>query len=671
MEDIKQEFGECEDSSDDDHRLRIDDDDGFRMKRRRMSDDDMTAGHDAAESLLLLGKERNEPLKDGIYERYIDPSQQKLMLNYYQKMRERNNEASKRCRMKRRLKQESLEKTKQLLEGHREALSDRIAKLQKFKGILNMACRHGDEKGGCQCFKWVEEIKKANREMADFMSLSNGALIAKSRLARDVNIEQIWREDNDELDIPDSVPQTLQKTQSAPANHFVINKAPAALRKTLVPYKGVQTQINPKTGAKTIILNSGSVPMLPVLPGTKTIFLSASNSNVESMPFQMSTSTPNSALRPILPKINSRVTPIPTIKSSQLTARSPITSYREDQPEILIKKEPDNEVIVTIREDQLVGIEPEVLIKQEPLINVTENKQEQQILIKQEPHVEVIAPKEQNVLLKHESENLDGVDPTLTCIAKHSSDIACTQELQDLNSLSQILDLISMKPSSADRTSAAEKAIIKSRLGIEFWKADDSPSYICNSHRKEILENGSRQACSICGKRQSKKAPSQQHMFIITYRMALEFYMTRGNFLAIGHLACANCKVKTLKGLDFSDSITVSCDDLELAIINTQSKEPSKVLQEILEKKVIKEVVGLPVVVVPKVDTIQRLNNVLAGLNPNSEPLKFCSESIGKDTIEATQTAFSTILRAIAPGQEETLWEAVKQGLDQTYSEKL
>lgn len=337
-------------------------------------------------------------------------------------------------------------------------------------------------------------------------------------------------------------------------------------------------------------------------------------------------------------------------------------------------------MIVSIRKEQLVGIEPEVVIKQEPLTNVIipqniEIEQaagiEQEILMKQE----VIAPndmnKEPNAILKHESEltvseNLDGVDPTVTCIAKHSSDIPCTQELQDLNSLSQILDLISMKPSSADRTSAAEKAIIKSRLGIEFWKADDSPSYICNSHRKEILENGSRQACSICGKRQSKKAPSQQHMFIITYRMALEFYMTRGNFLAIGHLACGNCKVKTLKGLDFSDSITVSCDDLELAILNNQSKEPKKVLQEILEKKVTKEV--LPIVVVPKVDTIQRLNNVLAALNPNSDPLKFCFETIGKDTIEATQTAFSTILKAIAPGQEETLWEAVKQGLDKTYS---
>lgn len=36
--------------------------------------------------------------------------------------------------------------------------------------------------------------------------------------------------------------------------------------------------------------------------------------------------------------------------------------------------------------------------------------------------------------------------------------------------------------------------------------------------------------------------------------MAVEFYMTNGRFLAIGLLACSNCKIKSLKGLDFSNS---------------------------------------------------------------------------------------------------------------------
>ena len=36
--------------------------------------------------------------------------------------------------------------------------------------------------------------------------------------------------------------------------------------------------------------------------------------------------------------------------------------------------------------------------------------------------------------------------------------------------------------------------------------------------------------------------------------MSVEFYMTNGQFLSIGQLACTNCKGKSLKGLDFSNS---------------------------------------------------------------------------------------------------------------------
>ena len=42
--------------------------------------------------------------------------------------------------------------------------------------------------------------------------------------------------------------------------------------------------------------------------------------------------------------------------------------------------------------------------------------------------------------------------------------------------------------------------------------------------------------------------------------MAVEFYMTNGQFLAIGQLACSGCKAKSLKGLDFSNSRTIVPD---------------------------------------------------------------------------------------------------------------
>ena len=39
--------------------------------------------------------------------------------------------------------------------------------------------------------------------------------------------------------------------------------------------------------------------------------------------------------------------------------------------------------------------------------------------------------------------------------------------------------------------------------------------------------------------------------------MAVEFYMTNGEFLAIGQLVCSCCKVKSLKGLDFTNSYII------------------------------------------------------------------------------------------------------------------
>ena len=114
------------------------------------------------------------------------------MVNYYQKMRERNNEASKRCRLKRRIKQDSLDKTKILLESHREALSHRVAKLHKIKNILNDACRSmGQDETKCDCRQVCGFIKAANREMPDLLDLTNRSLVSKSRKVRETNMEEM------------------------------------------------------------------------------------------------------------------------------------------------------------------------------------------------------------------------------------------------------------------------------------------------------------------------------------------------------------------------------------------------------------------------------------------------------------------------------------------------
>jgi hypothetical protein len=57
-------------------------------------------------------------------------------------MRERNNEASKRCRLKRRLKAETLESQAQMLHISNRLLRQRIAKIEKICLIMKEGVKH-------------------------------------------------------------------------------------------------------------------------------------------------------------------------------------------------------------------------------------------------------------------------------------------------------------------------------------------------------------------------------------------------------------------------------------------------------------------------------------------------------------------------------------------------
>ena len=115
-----------------------------------------------------------------------------MMVNYYQRMRERNNEASKRCRLKRRIKQDSLEKTRLLLESQKDTLKKRVAKLHKIKEILSNACRAtGNDASSTECLKFCNLIKSCQRDMPDCNEYSNLQLIKKSRFIRETNLEEI------------------------------------------------------------------------------------------------------------------------------------------------------------------------------------------------------------------------------------------------------------------------------------------------------------------------------------------------------------------------------------------------------------------------------------------------------------------------------------------------
>merc|ERR1712032_1060959 len=72
---------------------------------------------------------------------------------------------------------------------------------------------------------------------------------------------------------------------------------------------------------------------------------------------------------------------------------------------------------------------------------------------------------------------------------------------------------------------------------------------------------------------------------------------------------------------------------------------------------------------------LQKLHAALALSNPAYKPPGFtitslseCSEGVLQDAIHATETAVSTILSAIAPGQEPALWHHVSRSLQAKFS---
>ena len=67
----------------------------------------------------------------------------------------------------------------------------------------------------------------------------------------------------------------------------------------------------------------------------------------------------------------------------------------------------------------------------------------------------------------------NGIDPTESCIASALAG-QCSGSLVNVNKLTSYLNAISGKSvSSDDGNSAMEKVIIKSRMRIPFWKAEE------------------------------------------------------------------------------------------------------------------------------------------------------------------------------------------------------
>jgi len=273
-------------------------------------------------------------------------------------------------------------------------------------------------------------------------------------------------------------------------------------------------------------------------------------------------------------------------------------------------------------------------------------------------------------------ESLDSLDDT-DCVAAPVG--GCSGQLMDLNALNQTLDLLTMKPRAPGAMTAAEKYVIKSRLGLPYWKAEEGTALICAHHRLDIIHNIDVSSCSLCGRKHRK---GSSPMNVITYRLGLEYYMTQGKFLQIGLFVCEHCRQRSLKNLDFNDSGTVQPDSREddrkvsLPTTLTSSTKPSTNLATIqpVQKPTYKPPVASASLNQGSLfSKIEHLNESIQAVNPRYKPLGFSitnleslSPSVLQDTLAATQAALQTVLSTIAPGQEHQLWQAVKPCLDAT-----
>jgi len=78
-------------------------------------------------------------------------------------MRERNNEASKRCRLKRRLKAESLEGQLNYLSSANKMLKQRIVRMENISKVIKDGISKIQPKD-CNCLQTVALIQQVNRD---------------------------------------------------------------------------------------------------------------------------------------------------------------------------------------------------------------------------------------------------------------------------------------------------------------------------------------------------------------------------------------------------------------------------------------------------------------------------------------------------------------------------
>merc|ERR1711953_200864 len=121
----------------------------------------------------------------------VPPSHDKgAVVSYYQRMRERNNEASKRCRLKRRMKAVSMENQASMLQVANKQLRARIQRLENVGAALKEGVKKIQVGGQCDLTAIAGLVRQNSREFFDpepgtGRDLPSYEMISRSRLVRE------------------------------------------------------------------------------------------------------------------------------------------------------------------------------------------------------------------------------------------------------------------------------------------------------------------------------------------------------------------------------------------------------------------------------------------------------------------------------------------------------
>ena len=346
-------------------------------------------------------------------------------------MRERNNEASKRCRLKRRLKAESLDGQLNYLGSANKMLKQRITRMENISKVMKDGINQ-IKANDCNCIQIVALIQKVNRDYKETVELTNAALLKTSKG---------YRDQNPELLLPSSSDDDLSVDVSTSTAHCLSNSP--LQTSTMIPpnsstppqsFSGFFVKMNNTEPKVTKI----PVPV-PTMNRQKTALDVLNDTIIKSLG---SSPTPPSPIKSMIPPmINAPLNLVKFLASP--------SSKNEVSPLILVTPNP----FKSDKQDNLFKS------AQQGNLFKTDKQEHPMDLVKKEP--------------ESSSDAINGVDPTETCIAS-TLEGQCSGPLVNVNKLTSYLNTISGRPVSADDgNSAMERAIIKSRMRIPFWKAEE------------------------------------------------------------------------------------------------------------------------------------------------------------------------------------------------------